>query len=247
MPSGGQFYTAANTKWPSLDAVQRARVSTLRKFFNDHNAHHQQTNERRIESIKTAVPLTRDEGIIEPSKILVTMLIEQLRLLIGSIDQLDREIKQRYRTHQDCVIFDSFPGAGAQLAPRLMVAFGVDRDRYDTAADLQKYAGVAPVLERSGQKTWIHWRYSCPKFLRQTFVEWAGQSIKQSFWAKAYYQQQIDKGKSHHVATRALAFKWIRIAFRCWKNRTPYDEARYLEALKSRGAPLLSYAIKQPD
>ena len=140
-----------------------------------------------------------------------------------------------------------FPGAGAQLAPRLMVAFGIDRDRYDTAADLQKYAGVAPVLERSGQKTWIHWRYSCPKFIRQTFVEWAGQSIKQSFWAKAYYQQQIDKGKSHHVATRALAFKWIRIAFRCWKNRTPYDESRYLEALKSRGAPLLSYAIKQPD
>ncbi len=231
-------------KWPSLEAAQRARTSTLHKFFNDHNARQRETNERRIKAIKTAVALTRDTGIIEPNEILVGMLIEQLRVLISSIEQLDREIKQRYHAQKDRVIFDSFPGAGPQLAPRLMVAFGVDRDRYKTAADLQKYAGVAPVLEKSGQKSWIHWRYSCPKFLRQTFVEWAGQSVRFSFWANAYYQQQIEKGKPHNVAIRALAFKWIRIAFRCWKTRTPYDETKYLEALKSRGSPLLDYAVK---
>lgn len=230
-------------KWPSLEAAQRARASTLLKFFNEHNVRYPTTIEQRIEAIKTAIPLTRDSGIIEPNKMLVGMLIKQLRLLIGSIEQLDREIKQRYRAQQDRVIFDSFPGAGPQLAPRLMVAFGNNRDRYDTAADVQKYAGVAPVLERSGQKSWVHWRYSCPKFLRQTFIEWAGQSVRFSFWAKAYYQQQINKGKHHNAAIRALAFKWIRIAFRCWKSRTPYNESKYLEALKSRRSPLLEYAM----
>lgn len=235
------------SKWPSLNAAKRARASTLRDFFNTHNARYGDVNERRVAAIKSAVPLTRDKGVIEPNQILVGMLIEQLRVLIGSIEQLDHEIKQRYKSHADRQIFDSFPGAGPQLAPRLLVAFGLDRDRYDTAADLQRYAGVAPVLERSGQKHWLHWRYSCPKFLRQTFIEWAGLSIRFSFWAKAYYQQQIDKGKSHNVAVRALAFKWIRIAFRCWKTSTPYDESKYLEALKLRGSPLLDYATKNSN
>jgi hypothetical protein len=33
---------------------------------------------------------------------------------------------------------------------------------------------------------------------------------------------------------RSLAFRWIRVLFRCWKDRQPYDEARYLEALQKR-------------
>ena len=105
-----------------------------------------------------------------------------------------------------------------------LLVFGSKRERYATASEVQKYVGVAPVIEQSGSKSWTHWRYSCPKFLRQTFVEWAGQSVRFSFWAKAYYQQQIEKGKPHNTAIRSLAFKWIRIAFSCWKTRTKYDE-----------------------
>jgi hypothetical protein len=47
-----------------------------------------------------------------------------------------------------------------------------------------------------------------------------------------------DKGVDHHPAVRALAFKWVRIMFRCWQDRTPYDEARYQQALKRQGSPL---------
>jgi len=35
---------------------------------------------------------------------------------------------------------------------------------------------------------------------------------------------------------RALAFKWIRIVFRCWQDRVAYDETRYLAALVKRGS-----------
>ena len=55
---------------------------------------------------------------------------------------------------------------------------------------------------------------------------------------------QITKGKPHNTAIRSLAFKWIRIAFKCWKEQAPYDESKCLEALKRRGSPLLDYAIK---
>jgi len=74
------------------------------------------------------------------------------------------------------------------------VAFGEQRDRYLKAADLQKYAGIAPVTEHSGKKHWVHWRWQCPTFLRQTFTEWASQTINKPFWAGQYYRQQRAKG-----------------------------------------------------
>jgi hypothetical protein len=74
--------------------------------------------------------------------------------------------------------------------------------------------------------------------LRQTFHEFAAFSVQRSVWAKRYYEQQRGKGKSHHQAVRALAFTWIRILFRCWQSRMPYDETHFLAALARRGSPL---------
>lgn len=230
-------------QWPTLELAKKARKSTLTKFFNQHNSRYLSVNERRLQEIKQATPLTSDPGVIEPNQMLVEILVEQLRVLLQGIEKLDKVVKIRFRAQKDRFIFESLPGAGPQMAPRLLVAFGSNRSRYQCASELQKYSGVAPVIERSGQKSWTHWRYSCPKFLRQTFVEWAGQSVRFSFWAKAYYQQQINKGKPHNTVIRSLAFKWIRIVFRCWKDGKPYDESKYLEALKKRGSPLLDYAI----
>ncbi len=224
-------------KWPSLGHVKKARKQTLLNFFNQHNSRYPKVNERRIKAIRDAFALTDDAGIIEPNQLMIEILIQQLKLLVEAIERMDQEIRKRYKLQSDRNLFDSFPGAGPQLAPRLLVAFGTDRTRYSNASELQKYAGVAPVIEQSGQKSWTHWRYSCPKFLRQTFVEWAGQSVRFSFWAKAYYEQQIAKGKPHNTVIRSLAFKWIRIAFRCWKTKTPYDESKYLSALKAKKSP----------
>ena len=229
-------------RWPSLSEVKKARQQTLLNFFNAHKSQYSIVNKGRIDGIKQARALTDDDGVIIPNQIMVGILALQFKQMIKAIEILEREIKRRYKTQKDKPIFDSFPGAGPQLAPRLLVAFGTNRERYQSAAELQKYSGVAPVIERSGQKSWTHWRYSCPKFLRQTFVEWAGQSVRFSFWAKAYYDQQKSIGKPHNTIIRSLAFKWIRIVFRCWKNSTPYDESKYLEALRLKGSPLLKFA-----
>ena len=80
--------------------------------------------------------------------------------------------------------------------------------------------------------------------MRQTFVEWAAESMQFSFWARAYDQQQRDKGASHQAAVRSLAFKWIRIVFRCWQTGTPYNESTYLAALQRQGSPLISNLAK---
>jgi transposase len=227
------------SRWPTLKAAQLARRTTLESFFRAHHVRKADVITTRIEAIKSAVALTTDEGIIIPNTLLVQALVAQLRVTLQAIADFDNAIAQCAQGHPDFPLFDALPGAGAVFAPRLLVAFGEQRERYASAEELQKYAGIAPVTERSGKKSWVHWRWQCPTFLRQTFVEWAAESIRHSFWAQVYYQQQRDKGKAHQAAVRALAFKWIRILYRCWQDRTPYDESVYLQALKRRSAPLL--------
>ena len=228
------------SQWPTLKAAQLARRRTLERFFHQHHVYGEQPLNERLEAITSATPLTTDESVIIPHTLLVQSLVTQLQGILEAIGIFDQAIAERAQNHRDFALFDALPGAGPALAPRLLVAFGEQRERYGSADELQKYAGIAPVMERSGKKSWVHWRYQCPKFVRQTFVEWAAMSIRFSFWARAYYDQQRDKGASHQVAVRALAFKWIRIVFRCWQSGTLYDESAYLAALQRRGSPLIS-------
>ena len=232
-------------RWPSLKHVKRARQATLRSFFFAHNMRRSELIEERICAIRCASALT-DDAVIGPCQLLVQVLVAQLRVTLEAIEAFDTKITELAKRLPDYALFAALPGAGAILAPRLLVAFGEQRDRYANAAQLQQYAGVAPVLERSGNKCWVHWRMACPTFLRQTFVEWAGSTIPRSFWASAYYQRQRDKGCSHQTALRALAYKWIRIVYRCWQTRTTYDESAYLQALKRRGSPLLAAVSVAP-
>jgi hypothetical protein len=61
--------------------------------------------------------------------------------------------------------------------------------------------------------------HACPKFPRQTFHEFAEISTRYSIWAKAYYDHmKKDQNAEHRVAVRSLAFKWICIICRCWKD-----------------------------
>lgn len=227
------------SRWPSLKAAQLARRATLESFFRAHHVRSADVIQTRIAAIKSAVALTTDAGVIIPNTLMGQALVAQLRVTLQAIADFDNAIAHRAQDHPDFPLFDALPGAGAVFAPRLLVAFGEQRERDASAGELQKYAGIAPVTERSGKKSWVHWRLQCPKFLRQTFVEWAAESTRHAFWAQVYYQQQRDKGKAHQAAVRALAFKWIRILYRCWQDRTPYDESVYLQALKRRSAPLL--------
>lgn len=228
------------SRWSTLKQAQQARKTTLEAFFHAHHVRYPKVIEARVSAIKAAMPLTHDVSVILPHQLLVQALAQQLRVLLASIEHFDKKIAAIFQALPDYPLFQALPGAGPIYAPRLLAAFGEQRARYQSAAELQKYAGIAPVTERSGKKCWVHWRLQCPKFLRQTFVEWAAETIPRSFWAGAYYRQQREKGCSHQAALRALAFKWVRILYRCWQTRTPYDESSYLNALKRRGSSLLN-------
>jgi transposase len=231
-------------RWPALETLHGVKRSTLLSFFRAHHSVRTDTLEKRLAAIKASLPLTTDRAIIDSSVLMITALAAQLKTTIEAIKQFDAQIAQLCVAHPDFPLFQSLPGAGEVYASRLLAVMGTQRDRWTTADELACLAGIAPVIERSGQSVWIRWRYFCPKFMRQSFHEYAGESVKHSFWARAYYDQQIAKGKSRQAAVRALAYKWIRIIWKCWLTRTPYNEVKYLEALRKKGSPLLSFAVK---
>jgi transposase len=226
------------TQWPTLEALQQARSGQIRQLYREHGHPSPEQLDRRLEQIRQARPLTTDPAALLSGSMMVEALVQQLRPLLGAIERFDRQIAALFRKHPDRPLFDSLPGAGAVLAPRLVAAFGTDRDRFQSAQQAQQLFGIAPVTEQSGKQRWVHWRWACPKFLRQTFHEFAGHSRHWCGWAKALYQRLRRCGKGHHASLRVLAFKWIRILFHCWKTRTGYDEQIYLKSLQKRNPTL---------
>ncbi|MDE3164642.1 MAG: IS110 family transposase [Acidobacteriota bacterium] len=219
-------------RWPTLRALQKASPKTLRKFFGQHNCRSEERIEERIEQIRQAVVATSDEALMQTGLLCIQNSVALLEIMRAGIATFDKQIAEIYRRHPDRAIMESFPGAGPALEPRLIAAVGTMRERFDSANSMACFAGIAPVKESSGKSLWVHWRWACPKFIRQTFHEWAGCSIRTCDWARGFYDRQRDKGKGHHAAVRALAFKWIRIFFRCWRDRVPYNEDLYLKALQ---------------
>lgn len=227
-------------RWPGLEQLQRAHPGTLRKFFHQQHCRKEDKIEERIAAIYPATPATQDPAVLEACALIARGLLAEIATLRATIAAFEVRIAELVAAHPDAPVFASLPGAGAALVPRLIVAFGTRRERYQSAQEVQCYSGIAPVTEASGNGEWVHFRFTCPQFLRQTFHEFAACSIAQSEWAKAYYDhQRNDKNQEHHAAVRSLAFKWMRIIFRCWKDGKPYDEEIYMQSLRRRGSLLV--------
>jgi transposase len=231
-------------RWPTLEQLRRTRPATLGEFLRRHGVP-ESKREGIGQQLAHAVTALSDAAVLESAQGKVRHLLRQLALLRERMGELETRIGQLTAAHPDHHIFASLPGAGPAMLPRLLAAFGTERSRFLSAQQLQCYAGIAPVQEASGKTKIVKWRWSCPTFLRQTFHEWAWLSTRRSAWARPFYDTQRERGKSHHAAVRALAFKWIRILFRCWHARTPYLESVYLAALQKRANPV-SIKLKTP-
>jgi transposase len=226
-------------KWPTLPRLQRARPDSVRAYLRRHRRMSAEQVDALIAEIRAACVLTRDEAIVEAAVMKVKRLIRTLPVLAESIAEYERQIADCFDQHEDADLFRCLPGAGPALAPRLLALFGSDRERFESAEEVQNFSGIAPVTRASGNQRTVSKRIGCTKFLRQTLHEFAGESIMFCPWARAFYDFKRAAGKGHHVALRALAYKWARIIFRCWKDRTPYNEARYLRGLIRNDPPWL--------
>lgn len=234
-------------RWPTLQQLKRVHPKTLRRFLTEHGLRNAEQQTAWIEAMRSARPLTSDKALIEPRSLFVKNLVQQLRDLNQAITQFEDQLKKLTAEHRDAQIFRSLPGAGEAMTPRLIAAFGSDRERYESANDVQCRSGIAPITDRSGKSKVVRQRFACPTFLRQTFHEYADHARRWSGWSRAFYELKRSQGMKHHAAVRALAYKWIRIAFRLWQNGTTYSEEAYIEQLKKTYSPVVQFLPSQKN
>lgn len=222
--------------YPTLEDAQKAGKVKLRKILFGTGA--KAKMEVRLETIMQAKPITTDPVILRTNARRSRSLAAQIDVLNDSIKHYDAEIKELVKKHADYEIVKNLPGASDKTHARIIAALGDDRSRYANAESLQAAAGIAPITTQSGNSRFVSARWSSSKFIKQTFHEYAGLSITKCAWAKAYYEEQLAKGKTAQMAKRALAFKWIRIIFRLWQARVGYDDSHYVSRLNKTGSPL---------
>jgi hypothetical protein len=119
----------------------------------------------------------------------VSALAAMLKPLHQMIAQLDQQIQNHMDQHPDAALFCSLPGAGPCLAPRLLVAFGTNRERFHSATEVAQFYGIAPVVRQSGDTRTVHMRTRCPTFGRQSFHENAGCALRQEDWASCFHSR----------------------------------------------------------
>ena len=166
---------------------------------------------------------------------LVRAFVAVLEPLVTQLHQLSAALEHAVTQHADGPIIMSFPRAGRVNAAQILAELGDDRDRFAHPDQLAAEAGVAPVTYESGKHRGVGYRWACNKRLRRALTCFADNSRHASPWAAHVYRHARERGCDHPHAIRILARAWLRVLWRCWQDRKPYDPAAH-----RRARPLLN-------
>jgi transposase len=206
-------------------------------FLQSHKLYRPQTGDKRLEIFARAEKfVSPNRAVIRAKSLLAVSLAKQLRTLEAQLQEYRQRISTLFDSHPDKDFFGSLPGAGSKLAPRLLGEMGTDLQRFESADALRCYAGTAPVLKQSGKTRFAAFRRACNPTLRATVHLWSDLSRKRCAWAQAYYQQKKSQGLSHAAALRCLGQRWLKILWKMWQEKKPYDEARHMQNQVNHGS-----------
>jgi transposase len=232
-------------RWPDPRQLRHADRRLVRRVLREHRVREEHRQNEIIDRIRSARLLCSDEALLIPSAMAAKLLANQIQQTHKTIKEFDAKIDEAMKQHPDAHLFTSLRGAGPALAPRLLCAFGSQKDRWEDADSLAAFSGIAPVTRKSGKQCQVKQRHACPKYLRQTFHEFADSARLYCPWSKARYHMLRDRGMKHNAAVRKIARSWIRILFRVWKTRTPFDCDRYIANLQQRCPEIIPYLTQE--
>lgn len=228
-------------RWSDPRKLRRADRRLVGRVLRERGIRSSDRQREIIELIRSATLLTNDDALITPLAMSAEFLVGQIQACCTMIQEFDAKIAEVFDSHPDVDLFRPLRGAGPVLAPRLLCAFGSQRERWKNADALASFSGVAPVTRQSGKQRSVKRRYACPKYLRQTFHEFADAARRWCPWTRARYRMLKERGMKHNAALRKLARSWIRILYKVWKTRKPFDCERYIEVLKKRTPEIMPY------
>jgi hypothetical protein len=163
------------------------------------------------------------------------MVSAQLRVLIplvNAIARLTARIEDTVAELPDGKIIMSFPRAGQICAAQILVELGDVRERFLSDDQLAAEAGVSPVTHASGKSHSVVFRRACNTNLRAAITCFADNSRHASLWAAEIYRNAKARGCKHAHAVRILARAWVRIIWRAWQDKEPYDLTKHVAAAK---------------
>jgi transposase len=222
--------------FPSAAALAQAGKRRWEKFLHVHKLWRSSTAPQRLEAWARGQQLHASPATVTAKTLLALSLATVLESLQRQIEEYRRQITAAFAQHPDHDIFGSLPGAKAKLGPRLLSEIGAAREVFPDPDSLMCLAGVSPVSYQSGQIRKAYIRWACNRVLRATVHLWADESRKTCNWAQAYYQTKRDRGHSHASALRCLGKRWLKLLWRLWQNRVPYEESKHLHSLKLHGS-----------
>jgi transposase len=223
--------------FPDPHRLASAGKRKWEKFLHAHKLYRPGTAQKRLDLFARATEFaTPSQAVTNAKGLLAVTIAKQLCLLESQLNEYRDRITELFNNHPDRDCFGSLPGAGPKIAPRLLGELGNDRARFDSHESLQAYAGTAPVTQQSGKRSIAKMRRACNKTLRATVHLWADLSRPTCAWAQAYYQQKKEQGMSHAAALRCLGQRWLKILWKMWQTRTPYDESLHTRNQVSHGS-----------
>ncbi len=155
----------------------------------------------------------------------VRAMVRVMRSLNRSIKDLDRAVIAHLGEHPDAEVFTSLPRSGQINAAQMLAEWGDCREAYPCPDALAMLGGLCPVTHTSGKHRDVSFRWACNKRLRVALTTFADNSRHASPWAAEVYRRAVARGCDHPHAVRILARAWVRIIWRCWQDRQPYDPA----------------------
>ena len=227
-------------RFPTPQALKKAGRRRWEKFIHTHRLYRPETYQKRLEIFASSTEFCGGQAVTSAKSVLAVSLAKQLRLLEQQLKVYRKRIEELFQEHPDHEIFDSLPGVAEKLGPRLLSECGENRDRFEDHQALQCYAGTAPVSFQSGQLHKVKFRYACNKNLRNAVHLWSDLSRARCVWAQSYYQQKRLEGKSHACALRCLGQRWLKILWKMWQTKQPYDEQMHMRNQIKHGSWVLS-------
>lgn len=175
----------------------------------------------------------------EARRTAVLGLVVALEPIVAEIGELTKQIGGALRSHPDAAIFQPlFKSEKTVVCPATLIAeIGDARERYPTEAALAADAGMSPVAVESGKRRAASFRRACDKRLRFAVATLADSTRHWHPWAKEVYRRARARGQDHQHAIRTLGRAWIRVLWRCWRDRAPYDPVLHgnLQRLQTAG------------
>jgi transposase len=225
--------------FPTPAALTKAGPRKWEKFLHRHRLYRPQTYEARLAAFARASEWKISAPLVAAKSLHAVARVKQLRVLEAQLQEYRRRIEALFASHPDSGTFGSLPGAGAKLAPRILSEIGSERALYPDAQALQCTAGTAPVNYQSGQIHKTTMRRACNKNLRHAMHLFADKSRAQCTWAATYYRALRERGQTHAQALRALGQRWLKIIWKMWQTRTPYDGELHLRNQLAHGSWVL--------